>query len=393
MANGYGNIVGRRRALNLTPLREARAARARRRPPRVRVRAGLNDEPTSREGGGRNPGGSNILENAELQELGRRAAAESQDRSQARQAAIETRNMQDARLRDLAQTARGESPAQMEAGQRRAAMQEQRDAEQEKRRFRATAQMGSLLDQRYEELRKDGEIKLQGKELAGLTDMIPGWAPKIDGETGKPRAVYVREEPSGEPGSEEIVFGFYEEDPDGNRVQIRSDRGEPVRPNRNVMAQLAQMNDLDRRERSGIPGRARAVRAAEADIAGTEAKATRDLAEAQYTLAGKPKARTGAQFTEKDRRKALLDNQKAYADLLAAEQEYAVAGQPVPSDLTVLKTQLEQQIDILGRGTGQAVPISPAPAAIQPGPTPGTVINGFRFLGGNPNDRASWEAI
>ncbi len=362
MANGYGNIVGRRRALNLTPLREARAARARRRPPRVRVRAKRDDEPTSREGGGRNPGGSNVLENAELQELGIRAATESEGRSQARQRAIETRNMQDARLRDLAQTARGESPAQMEAGQRRVAMQEQRDAEQEKRRFRATAQVGSLLDQRYEELRKEGEVKLQGKELAGLTDMIPGWAPKIDSETGKPRPVYVREEPSGEPGSEEIVFGFYEEDVDGNRIQIRSGRGEPVRPNRGVMARLAQMNEMDRRERSGIPGRARATRAAEAGIAGTEARATRDLAEAQYALAGKPSSRTGTQFTEKDRRKALLDTQDAYADLLASEQEYAVAGTAPPPELTALKTRLEEQMNVLSRPTEQAVPVQGAPA-------------------------------
>ncbi len=363
MANGYGNIVGRRRALNLTPLREARAARARRRPPRVRVRAKRDDEPTSREGGGRNPGGSNVLENAELQELGIRAATESEGRSQARQAAIETRNMQDARLRDLAQTARGESPAQMEAGQRRVAMQEQRDAEQEKRRFRATAQVGSLLDQRYEELRKEGEVKLQGKELAGLTDMIPGWAPKIDSETGKPRPVYVREEPSGEPGSEEIVFGFYEEDVDGNRIQIRSGRGEPVRPNRGVMARLAQMNEMDRRERSGIPGRARATRAAEADIAGTEAKATRDLAEAQYALAGKPSSRTGAVFTEKDRRKALLDVQKEYAKLLTDELQFTAAGQPVPFEVTQLKTELENTMTQLRQ---QAVPLVPPPGRLQP---------------------------
>ena len=199
MANGYGNIVGRRRALNLAPARQPRGLPARRRPPRVRVRSRQEPEPTSREGGGRNPGGSNILENAELQELGIRAAAESQDRSLARQRAIETRNMRDARLRELGQTARGESAAQAEAQQRGMEMREQRDAEQEMRRFRAMAEVGDLLDRRYEEIRKDGEIKLQGKELVGLADMIPGWAPRIDGETGKPRPVYVREEPSGEP--------------------------------------------------------------------------------------------------------------------------------------------------------------------------------------------------
>ena len=68
----------------------------------------------------------------------------------------------------------------------------------------------------------------------------------------------------------------------------------------------------------------------------------------------------------------------------------------MPSDLTVLKEQLEQQMDILGRGINQAVPISPAPAVTPPsgpGPTPGTVVGGYRFIGGNPNDRASGEAI
>lgn len=359
MANGYGNIVGRRRALNLAPLQRGRALPRRQRPPRVRVRArGRVPDPGSRAGGGRNPGRSNTDVMAELQEVGIRGAAESEDRSRARQAAIETSNMRDARLRDLAQTARGESTAQAEAQQRAIEMRDQRDAEQEKRRFRATAQQGSLLDQRYEELRKDGEIKLQGKELAGLTDMIPGWVPKIDPDTGKPLPVYVREEPSGEPGSGEMVFGYYEEDADGNRIQIRSSSGEPVRPGRRVMAQLAQMNELDRRERSGIPGRLRAARAAEAEIAGAEAKAERDLAEAQRALRGK----SGVQLTEKDRQKALLDTQKVYADLLESEQNYAVAGTEVPPELTALKTQLEQRMDMLAGGGRQAVPTQAAPA-------------------------------
>ena len=359
MSNGYGNIVGRRRALSLASPQAARGLPARRRPPRVRVRAAREAlDPGSRAGGGRNPGRPNILSNAELQELGIRAAQESEARNQARQAAIETSNMRDARLRDLTQTARGESAAQQEAQQRAVEMRDQRDDEREKRRFRALAQMGSLLDQRYEELRKDGEIKLQGSELAGFADMNPGWSPKINPDTGKVNPVYVREEPSGEPGSQEVVFGFYEEDADGNRVQIQSPRGEPLRPNRKTMAQLAQMNDLDRRERSGIPGRLRAARAAEANIAGTEAKATRDLAEAQRALRGK----SGVQLTEKDRQKALLDTQKVYADLLESEQNYAVAGTPVPPELTALKTQLEQRMDMLAGGARQAVPTQAAPA-------------------------------
>lgn len=361
MANGYGNIVRRGSALNLAPTQRMRGLPTRRKPPRVRVRGG-GDKPTSRVGGGRNPGRPNAEVNAELQELGIRAAAESEARSGARQEAIKTKAMEQEHLTGLAQQARGESPAQMEAQARQGEMQDQRDAEQEKRRFRATASMGSMLDQRYEEMRKDGEIKLQGKELAGMTDMIPGWAPKIDKDSGKPRVVYVREEPSGQPGSEEIVFGFYEEDEDGNRVQIKTNRGEPVRPNRNVMAQLAQINEMDRRERSGIPGRMRKARAESANIAGVEAKANRDLAEAEYALAGKPRSGAGVQFTEKDRRKALLDTQKAYSDVLTSEQEYSAMGTAPPPELTTLKAQLEDQMTSLSGGGGQAIPTQAAPA-------------------------------
>ncbi len=384
MANGYGNIVGRRgSALNLAPIQQMRALPARKKPPRVRVRAGRGvPDPGSRAGGGRNPGRPNAEVIAELQALGTRGAQEIQQREQARQEAIETGRMRRQDLIDLGQQVRGESLAQQEAQKRQLEMQEQRDAEQEKRRFRAMAQQGSMLDQRYEELRKEGEIKLQGKELAGLTDMIPGWVPKIDRDTGKPRPVYVREEPSGEPGSGEMVFGYYEEDADGNRVQITSRQGTPVRPNRNTMAQLAQMNELDRRERSGIPGRIRKARTEEAAITETEAKAGRDLAEAQYALAGKPGTRTGIQFTQKDRQKALNDAQKRYIEVEDAIQRAQVSrpewqqglpeGDPNTGigrhQLLILRDQIEQQMHILGRNTGRTALPPPDPRDIHPYP-------------------------
>jgi len=260
------------------------------------------------------------------------------------------------RIRDLAQTVRGTSPAQLEEQQRRVQMEETRDAEKEKRRFRATAEMASLLDQRYGEIREKGEAKIQGKDLSGLPSMVPGWAPTINPDTGKVNAVFVREEPSGEPGSEEMVLAFYEETEDGGRRPLTSGRGEPVRPNRNAMAQLAQMNELDRRERSGIPGRIRKSRAEEGGIDLAQAQAEKARGEGEYYAAGGAQQRPQT-FGEKDRAAQLLKVQKEINDLNTQIGEYRdLAGVEPPPGLLDGLQALEDQKRALMSGRAAVVP-------------------------------------
>lgn len=46
-----------------------------------------------------------------------------------------------------------------------------------------------------------------------------------------------------------------------------------------------------------------------------------------------------------------------------------------------------------GDGTFTVVPRGGAPSQPTGGPQPGTEVGGFRFRGGNPNDRANWEPV
>jgi len=49
----------------------------------------------------------------------------------------------------------------------------------------------------------------------------------------------------------------------------------------------------------------------------------------------------------------------------------------------------------IGAPMGQSQPLQPVPGSSPAagGPAPGTVLNGYRFRGGNPNDRTNWEPV
>lgn len=70
-------------------------------------------------------------------------------------------------------------------------------------------------------------------------------------------------------------------------------------------------------------------------------------------------------------------------------------GKPVPNFRPQAEKQVQQMFSGAAAVTGaQAVPGQPAaaPAAAPAGPPAGAVVGGYRFKGGNPNDRSNWEA-
>lgn len=343
MANGYGNIVGRGRALDLASYRPRsseggyRRPKARyNRPKSFNPNLDLNDRGSANE---QRAARQAVLERA----TGNREVEGAQRRSaiaRARQEEAEARRAKDAadigRLRDLRQTVTGTSAAQAEEQQRRIAMEREREAEEERNRFRGTVEVMGSLRSRMNEA-KDGQLKLSPQEIAGMTRMVPGWSPTLDRDSGKVRDVFVRVEASGEPGSDQQVLSFYQGGQDGQPAPVSMRSGEPVRVNTGVAEEMARLYDVDRRERTGFPGVARKVRQEEANIQKTLGEAAKAFGEGAYASAGKPGlrgVRGGAlQLQGKDRAKALVDIQIQLTELRNEAAYYLENEEPVPAGI------------------------------------------------------------
>lgn len=275
-------------------------------------------------------------------------------------------NMDIDEITRLAQTARGESPAQLEAQQRRMEMEEQR----EKQRVRSMFNVIGQVNERYGRDAKEGRMQLSRQETAELRNMVPGYEHKFDDKGNLiPPIIQL----------EDDKVAFYHKSDDGTSLEpITTEDGFPVKIGTNVWEQAAKYFKFDRDERSGIPKQQRQVRAEEAQIGLTEAQDEKARGEAQYARMGKPTAsKTSTGLTDAQRSKAVLDNRRAYNDVLAAIDQAVMMndGQPLPPEhpLMTLMDDLETTVmDLQGGGTGvippgggQAIPTQQAPA---PGP-------------------------
>ncbi len=303
----------------------------------------------------------NAVANARLQAIGTGAAQEELAKEQARQAAIQTKAMQQDYLTQLGQQSRGTSQGQMEEQQRRIAMEEQR----ERQRARSTFNVIGQVNERFGRDAKEGRMQLSKQETAELRNMVPGYEHKFDDKGNLVPPIIQLEDDK---------VAFYHKSDDGTLLEpITTEDGFPVKIGTNVWEQAAKYYKFDRDERSGIPGRARQARAEEAqiDLAGAQAEKARG--EAQYARMGKPTA-TSTGLTDAQRSKAVLDNRKAYNDVLAAIDQAVMMndGQPLPPEhpLMTLMDDLETTVmDLQGGGTGvippgggQAIPTQQAPA-------------------------------
>ena len=83
-----------------------------------------------------------------------------------------------------------------------------------------------------------------------------------------------------------------------------------------------------------------------------------------------------------------MDSMPGMQEIGAIQKRAKDAGQPVPSMAQIREALIRREMEGGGR-----TPVSSAPAGGQAPPPVGTVMQGYRFKGGNPADKNNWEKV